>query len=104
TPTEVTVLTDFLYPAPNDFELNVPLYIDFGGVTTGEPFNNFRSPGDLKLSELKDADGANTGFAIEVSEPFTGTLDRGLRNALGMPTSASQDMFFSDGIHIPQSG
>src|SRR5690606_31831969 len=55
-------------------------------------------------SDLKDAEGSNTGFAIELSEPFTGTLDRGLQNALGMPTSASQDMFFSDGINIPQSG
>lgn len=104
TPTEVTVLTDFLQPAPNDFELNAPLYIDFGGVASGEPFNNFGHPNDLKVSELKDANGANTGFAIEVAEPFTGTLDRGLQNALGMPTSASQDMFFSDGINIPQSG
>src|SRR5690606_13731854 len=103
-PTEVTELTAFLYPELNHFELNSPRYIDFGNVESPAPFNNFKHPNDLKLSDLKDANGANTGFAIELSEPFTGVLDRGLQNALGMPTSASQDMFFSDGIQIPQSG
>jgi len=103
-PAEITELTAFLYPEPNYFELNSPMYIDFGNVESPAPFNNFKHPNDLKISDLKDAEGSNTGFAIELSEPFTGTLDRGLQNALGMPTSASQDMFFSDGINIPQSG
>jgi len=102
-PSEVTVLTDFLTAPPNDFELTKPIYIDFGEVEAGGMFNHFRHPSDLRLAGLKDADGANSNFVIEVAEPFTGTLDRGLQNALGWPTTVSQDMFFSDGIFIPQS-
>lgn len=103
-PTEVTPLTDFRYPEPNLFELTAPLYIDFGGVESAAPFNNFRHPNDQKIIGLKDVNGANSNFAMEVSESFTGTLTRGLQNVLGMPRSASEDMFFSDGKFIPQSG
>lgn len=103
-PGEVTILTDFEYPEPNEFELMQPLFIDFGPVESELPFNNFKTPAELKLSNLVDFTSQNTGFAIEVSEPFTGTLSRGLQNVLGLPTSVSEDMFFSDGIHIPQSG
>ena len=103
-PTEVTPLTNFRYPEPNLFELTAPLYIDFGGVESAAPFNNFRHPNDQKIIGLKDVNGANSNFAMEVSESFTGTLTRGLQNVLGMPRSASEDMFFSDGKFIPQSG
>lgn len=103
-PTEVTPLTDFRYPEPNLFELTAPLFIDFGGVESAAPFNNFRHPNDQKIIGLKDVNGANSNFALEVSESFTGTLTRGLQNVLGMPRSASEDMFFSDGKFIPQSG
>lgn len=102
-PREVTVLTEFEYPEPNDFELTSPLFIDFGPITTPAPFNNFSRPSDLKVSNLVDFTNQNTGFSIEISEPFTGTLERGLENVLGLPRSVSEDMFFSDGIHIPQS-
>ncbi|NCC89648.1 MAG: DUF4886 domain-containing protein [Spirochaetia bacterium] len=103
-PTEVTPLTDFRYPEPNLFELTAPLFIDFGGVESPAPFNNFRHPNDQKIIGLKDINGANSNFAMEVTESFTGTLSRGLQNVLDMPRSASEDMFFSDGKFIPQSG
>ena len=103
-PTEVTTLTEFRYPEPNLFELTAPLFIDFGGVESPAPFNNFRHPNDQKIIGLKDVNGENSNFAMEVSEMFTGALSRGLQNVLGMPRSASEDMFFSDGKFIPQSG
>lgn len=103
-PKEVSVLEDFKYPEPNEFILSKPLFIDFGGVEAGGMFNHFRHPNDGKLSNLKDASGDNSNFAIEVSERFTGTLSRGLQNVLGFPRSVSEDMFFSDGKFVPQSG
>jgi hypothetical protein len=103
-PTEVTTLTEFRYPEPNLFELTAPLFIDFGGVESPAPFNNFRHPNDQKIIGLKDVNGENSNFAMEVSEMFTGALSRGLQNVLGMPRSASEDMFFSDGKYLPQSG
>lgn len=102
-PKEISVLEDFKYPEPNEFILSKPLFIDFGGVETGGIFNHFRHPNDGKLSNLKDASGDNSNFAIEVSERFTGTLSRGLQNVLGFPRSVSEDMFFSDGKFVPQS-
>lgn len=103
-PKEVTVLTDFQSPPPNEFELTAPIFVDFGGVDAGAPFNFFRHPNDMRLSGLRDSDGVNSEFAIEVSQPFSGTLDRPLQNILGFPQAVSQDMFFTDGIHIAQSG
>lgn len=102
-PKEVTVLQDFLSPAPNEFVLKQPIFIDFGPVKTEGKFNNFEKPADVKLSNLKDASGENSGFAIEVLEAFQGTLDRGLQNTLGLPQSVSQDMFFSDGARFNKS-
>lgn len=102
-PKDISVLEDFKYPEPNEFILSKPLFIDFGGVETGGIFNHFRHPNDGKLSNLKDASGDNSNFAIEVSERFTGTLSRGLQNVLGFPRSVSEDMFFSDGKFVPQS-
>ena len=102
-PKEVTVLQDFLSPAPNEFVLKQPIFIDFGPVKTEGNFNNFEKPADVKLSNLKDASGENSDFAIEVVEAFQGTLDRGLQNVLGFPQSVSQDMFFSDGIRFSKS-
>lgn len=102
-PQQISVLAEFLYPEPNDFDLTAPIFIDFGGVNSPAPFNNFRHPNDQKLSNLADALGNNSNFAIEVGQPFSGTLDRTLYNVLGMPMTASQDMFFTDGIHIGQS-
>ena len=96
-------LVNFKYPEPNDFLLTSPVFIDFGGVVTSAPFNNFKHPNEVKLSNLHDAAGNNTNFAMEVSEPFSGVLDRGLKNILGFPQSVSQDMFFTDGIRIGQS-
>lgn len=104
TPKAVTELTGYAWPEPNDFMLEKPLYIDFGPDMTLGNFNNFRNPGDMKVNNLKDADGTNSGFAIEVTQAFQGTLSRGLQNILGIPTSASQDMFFSDGKSFAESG
>lgn len=103
-PNEVTVLTDFRSPPPNEFELTAPIFIDFGAVDAGMPFNFFRHPNDLRLSGLRDQNSVNTEFTIEVSEPFSGALDRNLQNVLGLPQEVSRDMFFTDGINIAQSG
>lgn len=103
-PKEVTELVDFQSPPPNDFDFTRPVFIDFGGVKAGDVFNHFGSPGEMKISNLKDDMGDNTEFSLEISEPFSGTLDRGLENVLGWPKAVSQDMFFSDGIHIARSG
>lgn len=103
-PQEITILNDYLYPEPNNFVLKSPIYIDFGPILSESPFNNYMFPTDLKLGNLKDEKGEETGFGIEVSMPFTGALDRGLENSLGFPKTASQDMFFSDGIFVPKSG
>lgn len=79
------------------------IYIDFGPIESPAPFNNYRFPGDPALENLKDDKGNTTPFCLQVEKGFTGTLERGLENALGFPKSASEDMFFSDGIAIPVS-
>ena len=53
---------------------------------------------------MLDHRGRPTTFGIEVDKPFSGKLARGLNNNLGLPKTASEDMFFSDGIAIPLSG
>lgn len=102
-PKIVTVLEDYKYPEPNEFILSSPLFIDFGEVESGVPFNNFKHPNDIKIGALKDMSGNNTNFSIEVTGKFSGRLSRGLNNVLGLPKTASEDMFFSDGINIPES-
>ncbi len=102
-PKEVTELVDYKEPGPNEFVLTKPIFIDFGKVETAEIFNNFKRPNDGKLANLKDTDGTNSNFGIEISEHFTGTLSRGLQNVLGFPKTVSEDMFFSDGKFVPQS-
>lgn len=79
------------------------VYIDFGPIESPAPFNNYRFPGDPALENLKDDKGNTTPFCLQVEKGFTGTLERGLENTLGFPKSASEDMFFSDGIAIPVS-
>lgn len=80
------------------------VYIDFGPIVSPAPFNNYRFPGDPALTNMTDDKGKATTWGIAVNKPFTGTLERGLENSLGFPRTASEDMFFSDGIHIPLSG
>jgi hypothetical protein len=92
----VTTLTDFVY-AP------VKIYIDFGPVLSEEPFNNYSYPTDPMVENLKDDRGNETTMCIAKKQGFSGILDRGLTNTLGMPTTASQDMFFADGKYIPLS-
>lgn len=101
-PKEITVLEDYLEKV-NDFVLEVPIYIDFGDIFSPAPFNNFRHPNDQVLGNLKDEKGNASSFDIAVKDPFTGTLARGLENGLGFPKSASEDMFFSDGLFLPLS-
>jgi|AGTN01.1.fsa_nt_gi Bacterial Ig-like domain (group 2). len=99
-PNEVTNLTAYRYPEGfvlNTYILNHPIYIDFGPIFSGIPFNNYGRPTDPKLTDLKDQNGESTKFEIGVKDPFTGTLERGLNNSLGFPRTASEDMFFSDG-------
>ena len=52
---------------------------------------------------MKDEEGNPTGFDLAVVGQFSGTLDRGLDNGFGFPLTASQDMFFCDGINIPEA-
>lgn len=79
------------------------IYIDFGPIESPAPFNNYRFPGDPALENLKDDKGNTTPFCLVVEKGFSGTLERGLENTLGFPKTASEDMFFSDGITIPVS-
>lgn len=103
-PNKVTLLADYIYPEPNDFPFERPIYIDFGWVHSPAPFNNYDNPGAGKQNNLKDDTGAESGFAIEVTEGFSGVLDRGMPNDLGLPFTASQDMFFADGnLGVPVS-
>lgn len=96
----ITPIDEYRYPEGfelNTFELTSPIYIDFGTFHSPAPFNNYNHPGDPKIADLKDGDGASTYFEISVNEPFSGTLERNLANNLGFPHTASRDMFFSDG-------
>jgi len=102
-PKLVTELVDYKEKGPNEFILDCPIYIDFGPVVSDAPFNNYRYPTDPMLENLKDEKGNSTAFQLGVQGKFTGTLDRGLGNSLGLPQTASQDMFFCDGITISES-
>ena len=42
---------------------------------------------------MLDHRGRPTTFGIEVDKPFSGELARGLNNNLGLPKTASEDMF-----------
>ena len=69
-------------------------YIDFGVIDSPAPFNNYRNPRDPGLVNMLDHRGRPTTFGIEVDKPFSGELARGLNNNLGLPKTASEDMFF----------
>lgn len=102
TPDAVTDMVDFKEKL-NFFVLESPVYVDFGPVASAEPFNNYLQPTDAPLGNLKDEEGNPTGFDLAVVGQFSGTLDRGLDNGFGFPLTASQDMFFCDGINIPEA-
>lgn len=102
-PKNITDLIDYKEQGPNEFVLECPIYIDFGPIESAAPFNNYRFPTDAMLGNLKDEQGNATAFQLGVEERFTGVLERGLENLLGFPKTASEDMFFSDGITIPVS-
>lgn len=102
TPNAVTTMTDFEEKL-NEFVLDCPIYIDFGPVVSPDPYNNYTVPTEALLGNLKDEKGNPTAFDLAVTSPFSGVLDRGLINELGFPTTASQDMFFCDGIRLPEA-
>lgn len=93
----VTVLEEYI-------DSPTRVYIDFGPIESPAPFNNYRFPQDVGLVNMLDDKGQTTTFSIAVDKMFTGTLERGLDNGLGFPRTASEDMFFCDGIFIPVSG
>lgn len=99
----ITDLIDYKEQGPNEFVLECPIYIDFGPIESAAPFNNYRFPTDAMLGNLKDEQGNATAFQLGVEEGFSGVLERGLENLLGFPKTASEDMFFSDGVTIPVS-
>ena len=93
----VTVLEEYI-------DSPTRVYIDFGPIDSPAPFNNYRFPNDPGLVNMMDDKGQATTWGIAVDKMFTGTLERGLDNGLGFPKTASEDMFFCDGIFIPVSG
>lgn len=86
------------------YTVTEPVFIDFGQAASGAPFNSLTNPGFSGSVALKDIKDADTGYTIQIdgNQKF-GTLDRGIRNNLGFPTLVSCDMFFNDGIHVPQA-
>lgn len=103
TPDKVTVLDEFEFAEPNDFELEFPVYIDFGPVASENPYNCYLRPTDGKLMDLLDEKGTNTGFSIQVDKPFTDVIEWQIPNSFNLPWTVSNDMFFGDGIYIPES-
>ncbi len=104
TPAAVTAMAGYEEKL-NWFVLEKPIYIDFGPVASPAPFNNFLSPTDPPLGNLKDEDGTGTAFDLAATSAFSGVLDRSgwtVPNTLGLPESASVDMFFCDGVKIPE--
>lgn len=87
--------------APN-FE---PIYIDFGPIESGKPFNNFKRPADHKLENLLDSNDENLGYAIEIVGSFNDfEIIRDIPNTLGFPATATTDMFFNDGKDVASAG
>lgn len=102
TPAVVTDMVDFK-ERPIETVLTQAIYIDFGPVASPLPFNNYLQPTDPPLTNLRDENGNIMAYSLATTSAFSGTLDRGLTNAFGFPTTVSQDMFFCDGINIPEA-
>lgn len=102
TPAAVTDMVDFK-ERPIETVLTQAIYIDFGPVASPLPFNNYLQPTDPPLTNLRDENGNIMAYSLATTSAFSGTLDRGLTNAFGFPTTVSQDMFFCDGINIPEA-
>ena len=94
--------TTYEFPE-NDFELENPLYVDFGLWLSGYPFNNFKDPWDIgsneaaPVLEIIDNKGNNTGFAIAITEGWSAVNDLGAwGNTLGLPDEVAVDAFWGD--------
>lgn len=77
-----------------NFLLN-PVYIDFGSLAVGKPFNaivNFRNH---QLANLLDNKDNQTGIDFEVYNDFEGQNESGvINNLIDLPSRVSSDAFF----------
>ncbi len=77
-----------------NFLLN-PVYIDFGSLAVGKPFNaivNFRNHQVANLLDYKDKE---TGIDFEIINDFEGQNESGvINNLLGLPSQVSADAFY----------
>ena len=81
----------------NNFELQHPVYVDFGTLRASAPFNFFDSPWGAPVFDLKDAQGSNTGFSMTVTDRFNDQNHSGApTNTLGLPAEVSRDAFWGD--------
>lgn len=94
--------TSYEFPE-NNFQLENPVFVDFGLWLSGSPFNNLKDPWNPS-SELADPvlnmidrNGANTGFAIAITDGFSAVNDLGAwGNTLGLPDEVAVDAFWGD--------
>ena len=101
-PLVVTDLVDYKERGPNEFVLDHPLFVDFGPILSGAPYNNFKRWQDGSISALADEQGNNSAFILKAGIPFhEGVIERQMPNLLGLPLTASQDAFFNDGLVAP---
>lgn len=84
------------------FTLAHPILIDFGRIPSPTPFVSLTNPRSRDKFALTDTEGEETGIFIQLTSGF-GDLERGIRNNLGLPFEASRDIFFNDGIKIPEA-
>lgn len=84
------------------FTLDNPILIDFGRIPSPAPFINLTNPKNQDKFALTDTEGGETGITIQLTSGFN-DLERGIQNNLGLPFEASRDIFFNDGIHVPEA-
>lgn len=94
--------TSYDFPE-NDYELDSPMFVDFGLWFSGYPFNNLKDPWDpgsdlaAPILNMIDDQGNNTGFALAITDGFSAVNDQGAwGNSLGLPDEVAVDAFWGD--------
>lgn len=101
-PKEVTEMVDYQQEAPNTIVLTNAVYLDFGRVQSGYPFNNMIDAASGRKTNLIDKEGKDTGITIEISSRFESDNDLGEENTTtGLPTEVTKDAFWSSGTNYP---
>ena len=101
-PNEVTDMVEFKNEEgdkDNEKVLENPILIDFGSVTSPDPWNNISSVSSTSRVELWDNKGNSTGIKISVSDPFGGINTIGettTTTTWNMPESVSKDSFWGN--------